>query len=103
MRIYARGHADSVGRKTNNGKLSLKRAMTVCEAIEDLVGPRPKCEPLPFGELEPLAPNCTATGGDSRRGRRQNRRVTVVLSPAEGHRLHETPDTWRRACRVSRG
>lgn len=72
------GHTDNVGSDTLNNKLSLERADTVRDFLEDRGISRSRIEVAGRGEREPVASN------DSAEGRAKNRRVEIFLREPEG-------------------
>jgi len=68
------GHTDSVGTATYNLQLSRARAQSVAEALLSRGIARERISVEGFGETRPVASNETETG------RRENRRVEVVIS-----------------------
>ncbi|MCH8180700.1 MAG: OmpA family protein [Proteobacteria bacterium] len=72
------GHTDNVGSDTLNNKLSLERADTVRDFLEDRGVSRSRIEVAGRGEREPVASN------DSAEGRAKNRRVEIFLREPEG-------------------
>ncbi|GAB3253714.1 hypothetical protein GCM10027456_29210 [Kineosporia babensis] len=72
--IQVNGYTDSVGSRAENLKLSKRRAMAVAQALSDRLDQVDvRLEVQGFGERSPRRPNVTDAG------RRENRRVTVVL------------------------
>jgi outer membrane protein OmpA-like peptidoglycan-associated protein len=68
------GHTDSVGSNEFNTKLSLERAKSVAQYMEEDLGvPKNKLEVIGAGENEPIAPNTTPEG------RKMNRRIDVTF------------------------
>jgi outer membrane protein OmpA-like peptidoglycan-associated protein len=72
-RVVVAGHADSIGEKSYNMKLSERRAYTVRDAlIANGVSPD-RLITKAFGENKPIVTNTTE------KGRQQNRRVEVTI------------------------
>ncbi|WP_367116193.1 OmpA family protein [Aquabacterium sp.] len=71
------GHTDNVGSDTLNNKLSLDRADTVRDFLEDRGVSRSRIDVAGRGEREPIASNETAEG------RGKNRRVEIFLREPE--------------------
>lgn len=71
------GHTDNVGSDTLNNKLSLERADTVRDFLEDRGVARSRIDVAGRGEREPMASNETAEG------RGKNRRVEIFLREPE--------------------
>jgi len=73
--VSVEGHADSTGQATYNQQLSLRRAEAVKTALvaggmrEDAV------QAVGWGDTRPIESNATAAG------RKENRRVVVIVSP----------------------
>jgi len=72
------GHTDNVGTDALNNKLSLERADTVRDFLEDRGVSRSRVDVAGRGEREPIASNDTAEG------RGKNRRVEIFLREPEG-------------------
>ncbi|MBY0422890.1 MAG: OmpA family protein [Parvularculaceae bacterium] len=75
--ISVNGHADSTGTDQHNLALSQRRAGSVADylASQGVAGGRLRA--AGFGESQPIADNNTADG------RRQNRRVQIIIDPVE--------------------
>jgi len=71
------GHTDNVGSDTLNNKLSLDRADTVRDFLEDRGVSRSRIDVAGRGEREPIASN------ESAEGRGKNRRVEIFLREPE--------------------
>ncbi len=71
------GHTDNVGSDALNNKLSLERADTVRDFLEDRGVSRSRIDVAGRGEREPIASNDTAEG------RAKNRRVEIFLREPE--------------------
>jgi outer membrane protein OmpA-like peptidoglycan-associated protein len=71
------GHTDNVGTDTNNQRLSVERADTVRDFLEDRGVSKTRIEVAGRGEREPIANNATVEG------RAQNRRVEIFLREPE--------------------
>lgn len=75
-KMIVEGHSDSVGRMTDNQRLSLKRAEAVRRYLIDQEGIAPeRLEARGLGEIEPIADNATPEG------RQLNRRVVIRIEP----------------------
>ena len=74
LHIAAEGHTDDVGNDQDNQQLSEKRAQAVLAYLVLQKIPLTAVDTTGFGETRPVASNDTAEG------RRQNRRVEVVLT-----------------------
>lgn len=71
------GHTDSKGNDAYNDALSLRRAETVAQALQQRTSRLPVARGL--GEREPVAPNAKPDGRDDPDGRQQNRRVQILI------------------------
>jgi outer membrane protein OmpA-like peptidoglycan-associated protein len=71
------GHTDNVGSDANNNRLSVERADTVRDFLEDRGVSKSRIDVAGRGEREPIASNDTADG------RAQNRRVEIFLREPE--------------------
>lgn len=71
------GHTDSTGAAEYNQQLSERRAATVKAALVGGGLPAPEVRTLGLGESDPIADNETDAG------RAENRRVVIVVSPAD--------------------
>jgi len=71
------GHTDNVGSDASNNTLSIARADTVRDFLEDRGVSRSRIEAVGRGEREPIASNDTADG------RAKNRRVEIFLREPE--------------------
>jgi len=69
--LSIQGHTDSVGTRSYNQRLSVRRADSVAYYLENLGVNGSRMETLGFGELQPRATNSTASG------RQLNRRVEI--------------------------
>lgn len=76
--VRIEGYTDSLGRASDNQKLSLARAQSVAQALLDLGVEARRIQVRGYGEAYPVAENASA------RGRAQNRRVEVVFSDDKG-------------------
>lgn len=72
--VLVEGHTDNIGTAAYNQKLSLKRAMTVRDALVKHGVPADKIEAKGYGFDKPVATNKT------RDGRQQNRRVEITIN-----------------------
>ena len=68
------GHTDSVGGRTANRSLSLRRANAVIDYLVSAGVPRPRLRPVGYGEDKPVAPN------NSSSNRAKNRRIEFSVS-----------------------
>jgi OOP family OmpA-OmpF porin len=71
------GHADSVGDATHNQQLSQLRAEAVKLTFARQGMPMSHIRTWGAGESDPIASN------DTEEGRRQNRRVVIVVTPGD--------------------
>lgn len=71
------GHTDSTGAASYNEALSLRRAQAVADALIGGGMTRPTMRVLGMGARVPVESNRSATG------RRENRRVVIIVSPAD--------------------
>lgn len=71
------GHTDSVGSEAHNQELSLRRAAAIKAAMVGAGMPEAQFRTIGFGETDPIESN------DTEAGRAQNRRVVIVVSPAD--------------------
>ncbi|MCU0949325.1 MAG: OmpA family protein [Porphyrobacter sp.] len=71
------GHASQEGDAGHNMKLSERRAQAVSKMLVEGGFAAPRMRVLGLGELDPVASN------DSREGRSENRRVVIVVTPAD--------------------
>jgi outer membrane protein OmpA-like peptidoglycan-associated protein len=78
-KISIEGHADSIGSKDYNLKLSGKRAETVLQEMVSGQVQRERLRSEGFGELHPVAPNANPDGSDNPEGRSRNRRVEIII------------------------
>lgn len=76
--VSVRGHADSTGTNQYNMGLSQRRAQSVSAYIASQGVSGTRLNAVGYGEDQPVASN------DSVAGRRQNRRVEIVIDPVEG-------------------
>ncbi len=76
------GHTDSKGTDAYNDDLSLRRAHTVAQALQQRTARLPQA--LGRGEREPVAPNATPDGRDDPQGRQRNRRVQILIGAVPG-------------------
>jgi outer membrane protein OmpA-like peptidoglycan-associated protein len=75
--ISIKGHADSTGTDAYNMSLSQRRAGSVSGYLSSQGVSAARLGAVGFGESQPIAPNDTADG------RRQNRRVEIVIDPKD--------------------
>ncbi|HEY4105736.1 MAG TPA: OmpA family protein [Polyangiaceae bacterium] len=75
--IVVQGYTDSRGNATDNQTLSLKRAQSVRDYLVTQGIPSDKITADGLGSSKPVAPN------DSADGRAENRRVEIVVTPAD--------------------
>jgi len=76
------GHTDSKGADAYNEELSLRRAITVAQALQQRTARLPQA--LGRGEREPVAPNASPDGRDDPQGRQRNRRVQILIGALTG-------------------
>jgi outer membrane protein OmpA-like peptidoglycan-associated protein len=69
--LSIQGHADAIGSARYNTRLSVRRADSVADYLQNLGVSNSRLETLGFGESRPRASNSTASG------RQQNRRVEI--------------------------
>ena len=74
--ISVQGHADSRGTEAYNQRLSVRRADSVADYLQNLGVNNNRLETLGFGESQPKASNATAEG------RQENRRVEIHIKAA---------------------
>jgi outer membrane protein OmpA-like peptidoglycan-associated protein len=74
LRVSAEGHTDNVGDAQTNQQLSERRAAAVLAYLAQQKVPLTAVDTAGFGESRPIASNDTAEG------RRQNRRVELIVS-----------------------
>ncbi|ETI65424.1 cell envelope biogenesis protein OmpA [Sphingobium sp. C100] len=72
------GHTDSTGAASYNEALSLRRAGAVADALVEGGMARPAMRVVGMGARVPVESNRSADG------RRENRRVVIIVSPADG-------------------
>ncbi|WP_298395350.1 OmpA family protein [Sphingobium sp.] len=73
------GHTDSTGTASYNQALSLRRAQAVADALVAGGMARPAMRVAGMGARVPVESNRSADG------RRENRRVVIIVSPADAH------------------
>ena len=78
-RIVVEGHADGVGSRSYNQRLSEARARSVIAALEAGGVARARLRSRAFGKDRPLEPNRLPDGTDNPDGRARNRRVALVI------------------------
>jgi outer membrane protein OmpA-like peptidoglycan-associated protein len=78
-RITVEGHADGVGSRRYNQRLSEARARSVIAALEAGGVARARLRSRAFGKDRPLEPNRLPDGSDNPEGRARNRRVALVI------------------------
>ena len=71
------GHTDSSGETSYNQQLSERRATAVKAAMVAAGMPESRVRALGLGETDPVESN------DTEEGRQQNRRVVIVVAPAD--------------------
>lgn len=74
--LRVEGHSDIVGDPDYNLQLSLRRAITVSQALQDVGWPASALKARGFGRDKPIADNTTEAG------RAQNRRVVLIALAA---------------------
>ena len=78
------GHTDALGPDWYNDKLSEKRAQVVRNWLVERGFLRPEQATVKaFGKRRPVAPNTKADGSDDPEGRKQNRRVEIVVQTCD--------------------
>jgi len=78
--ISISGHTDALGDEAYNRTLSERRAEAVANwLIESGEVDAERLRTAGFGETRPAAPNERPDGTDDAEGRRQNRRVEIIL------------------------
>lgn len=75
--ISVQGHTDSVGTAAHNKRLSVRRASSVANYLENLGVRGSRVETVGYGESQPKTSNSTASG------RQQNRRVEIHIRANE--------------------
>lgn len=76
------GHTDSKGADAYNEALSLRRATTVAQALQQRTARL--AQAIGRGEREPVAPNASPDGRDDPEGRQRNRRVQILIGALAG-------------------
>lgn len=72
--VVLEGHTDNTGKKSENVKLAIRRAISIEEYLQDIQRiPRSQMFPVGYADERPLASNSTEAG------RFANRRVDIVL------------------------
>lgn len=83
-RFLVDGYTDSKGSDSYNMKLSLRRAAAVKDYLTGVASfPADAVATEGRGEANPVAPNEKADGQDDPEGRQKNRRVEILVKPAE--------------------
>lgn len=78
--VVIEGHTDGLGSDWYNDKLSEKRAQVVRDWLVERGFLRPDQVTIKaFGKRRPIAPNNNPDGSDNPDGRKQNRRVEIVV------------------------
>lgn len=77
--ISVEGHADARGTEAYNHRLSLERAQEVAGVLTSHGMEPTRVRTTGFGEAFPVQPNENPDGSDNPDGRRQNRRVEVII------------------------
>jgi outer membrane protein OmpA-like peptidoglycan-associated protein len=85
--IVVEGHTDATGSDASNQQLSQKRADAVRAYLQQRGVPAEQMRAIGRGESQPIASNDTAEG------RANNRRVEVIIEPANGQRHSQTEPT----------
>jgi outer membrane protein OmpA-like peptidoglycan-associated protein len=78
--MVVEGYTDSTGAKAYNLELARKRAETVSRELIFNMVERQRISVDGRGEQSPVAPNVLADGRDNPEGRRQNRRVEIIIA-----------------------
>lgn len=82
--FFVDGYTDSKGSDSYNLKLSLRRAAAVKEYLTEQARFQASSVTTEGrGETNPVAPNETPDGKDDPDGRQKNRRVEILVKPAE--------------------
>jgi outer membrane protein OmpA-like peptidoglycan-associated protein len=79
-KLIIEGHTDGTGSEKNNLHLSRARAQAVADFLASEKFDKSKIEVMPYGEQQPLFSNATEEG------RRQNRRIEIVIIADENLR-----------------
>ena len=87
--ILVRGHSDSRGYDGDNLVASRRRAEVARDYLVDKGIEETRIRVIALGENRPVAPNAKPDGSDNPEGRAKNRRVELVLQPAD----ESVPDT----------
>lgn len=80
--IRVEGHTDSIGSDAANDLLSERRAEAVRQWLMASGIPPQAITTVGYGKRRPIAPNTFPNGADNPDGRRQNRRVELIATPA---------------------
>lgn len=75
--VRVEGNTDSTGSASYNQQLSLNRAQSVASALSQYGVPSNRIQAIGYGMTRPIASNATAEG------RAQNRRVDILIVPAQ--------------------
>jgi outer membrane protein OmpA-like peptidoglycan-associated protein len=78
-KVTVEGHADGVGSRAYNRRLSEARAQAVIAALAAGGVARERLHSRAYGKDRPLEPNRLADGADNPEGRARNRRVALVI------------------------
>jgi outer membrane protein OmpA-like peptidoglycan-associated protein len=78
-RITVEGHADGVGSRSYNQKLSEARAQAVIDVLATGGVARDRLNSRAYGKERPIEPNTRTDGSDNPEGRARNRRVALVI------------------------
>lgn len=81
--IVLRGHSDASGSDTVNERASQARAERVSEWLIENDIAEDRIEIIAFGEQNPVEPNALPDGTPNEAGRALNRRVEVLIVPAD--------------------
>ena len=82
--VVIEGHTDALGPDWYNDKLREKRAQVVRNWLVERGFLRPEQATVKaFGKRRPVAPNTKADGSDDPEGRKQNRRVEIVVQTCD--------------------
>ncbi len=77
VELNVEGHTDSVGARSDNKELSMRRSKAVVEYLTDAGIPPDRLKAVGYGEERPVVPNSTSSN------RAKNRRTEFTLRPPE--------------------